>query len=174
MRPESAPPNLQHQQEKPKSKMPFFKDFRRRKTSKDSRQLANGSNDSDRSDGTMATTKSSSTLNSVYASSTPASSIQPHQSTPSLPLNKSTSNLNSIQSTPLPQRPMPLSSVSNRSSFMVRETGSDLSNWNCADSHSKGTNTPSINGTTTPKNPLSNFAPRVLSVSDNSWVCWAL
>lgn len=44
-----------------------------------------------------------------------------------------------------------MSSVSNRSSFM-------------------GLNSPSVNGLTTPQKPTSAFAPRILSVSDNSWV----
>lgn len=33
-----------------------------------------------------------------------------------------------------------------------------------------GMNTPSINGTTMPQKPTTEFAPRILSVSDNSWV----
>lgn len=33
-----------------------------------------------------------------------------------------------------------------------------------------GLSTPSINGTTTLKMPVSSFAPRILSISDNSWV----
>ncbi|CAF9907604.1 hypothetical protein IMSHALPRED_005584 [Imshaugia aleurites] len=129
--------------------MPFFKEFRRKKTSSKTEQSLDSSNDSNGSNGTngaVPTTKSSSTINSVYASSTPPSSIQPHQSTPNLVTSKSTGAM-----TPLPQRPVPLTSVSNRSSFM-------------------GMNTPSINGTITPKMPTSSFAPRVLSVSDNSWV----
>ena len=98
--------------------MPFFKEFRRKKTiSKTDKSpiRSNDSNGSNGTNGTVPTTKSSSTINSVYASSTPPSSIQPHQSTPNLVLSKSTGAM-----TPLPQRPIPLSSVSNRSSFMVR------------------------------------------------------
>ena len=127
--------------------MPFFKELRRKKTSS---QIENSSNDSNSSDsnGTAPNlNKSSSTLNSVYnGTSTPASSVQPGQSTHSLTPSKSNGTMTS-----LPQRPMAFSSVNNRSSFM-------------------GLNTPSINGTTTPKVPVSAFAPRVLSVSDNSWV----
>ena len=95
--------------------MPFFKELRRKKTSSKTGKFPNSSNNSNDSNGTVPTTKSSSTINSVYASSTPPSSIQPHQSTPTLVTSKSTGAM-----TPLPQRPMPLSSVSNRSSFMVR------------------------------------------------------
>ena len=98
--------------------MPFFREFRRRKTNsktENSPDSSNHSNGSNGTNGTVPTTKSSSTINSVYASSTPPSSIQPHQSTPNLVMSKSTGAM-----TPLPQRPMPLSSVSNRSSFMVR------------------------------------------------------
>lgn len=75
---------------------------------------SNGSNGSDHSEGTAPTTKSSSTLNSLYGTSTPSSSIQPNQSTPNLVASKSTASIAA-----LPQRPMPLSSVSNRSSFIV-------------------------------------------------------
>jgi len=97
--------------------MPFFKELRRRKTgSRPNKSPPNGTKSSNESNGTMPVTKSSSTLNSVYGSSTPPSSIQPHQSTPNLVMSKSTSTMTA---TPLPQRPMPLSSVSNRSSAMV-------------------------------------------------------
>lgn len=97
--------------------MPFFKELRRRKTgSRANKSLPNGLKSSNESNGTMPITKSSSTLNSVYGSSTPPSSIQPHQSTPNLVTSKSAS---AMTATPLPQRPMPLSSVSNRSSLMV-------------------------------------------------------
>ena len=133
--------------------MPFLKDFRRRKIGsrfENSNSAGNASNSSE-SNGTVPTlNKSTSTLNSQSnGTSTPSSSIPPSQSTTNLhTLTKSKSNgtMNS-----LPQRPMPLSSVSNRSSFM-------------------GLNTPSINGTITPKTQLSTFAPRILSISDNSWV----
>lgn len=97
--------------------MSFFKELRRRKTgSRANKSLPNGLKSSSESSGTMPITKSSSTLDSVYGSSTPPSSIQPHQSTPNLVTSKSASTMTA---TPLPQRPMPLSSVSNRSSLMV-------------------------------------------------------
>ena len=101
--------------------MPFFKELRRRKTGLKTEKPdktdrpSNGSTDSNGSNGAVAPSKSSSTLNSVYGSSTPPSSIQPHQSTPNLAKSKSQTTMNS-----LPQRPMPLSGVSNRSSFIVR------------------------------------------------------
>ena len=97
--------------------MPFFKELRRKKTSSKpdkSPNKSNDSNDSNGTNGTVPTTKSSSTINSLYASSTTPSSVQAHQSTPTLITSKSTSALN-----PLPQRPVPLTSVSNRSSFLV-------------------------------------------------------
>lgn len=97
--------------------MPFFKELRRRKTSsRADRSPHNGTKSSNESNSTMPITKSSSTINSVYGSSTPPSSIQPHHSTPNLVTSKS-AIINTA--TPLPQRPMPLSSVSNRSSLMV-------------------------------------------------------
>lgn len=98
--------------------MPFFKELRRRKTGLKTDKTdspSNGSTDSGGSSGAVAPSKSSSTLNSVYGSSTPPSSIQPNQSTPNLAPSKSQTTMNS-----LPQRPMPLGGVSNRSSFVVR------------------------------------------------------
>ena len=94
--------------------MPFFKDLRRRKANSKTANSANRSNESNESNATVPTTKSSSTLDSIYATSTPASSIQPHQSTPNFVTSRSASTM-----TPTPQRPTPLGSVSNRSSFMV-------------------------------------------------------
>ena len=156
--------------------MPFFKELRRRKTaSKAEKSIPNGIKNSNESNGTsdstMPTTKSSSTLNSVYGSSTPSSSIQPHQSTPNLVMSKSASTMTP---NPLPQRPMPLGSVGNRSSFMVGTTqhSYQLKGDASADYHlEQGSNTPSVNGTATPKLPTSTFAPRIMTISDNSWVC---
>ncbi|KAL6721112.1 hypothetical protein ACLMJK_000212 [Lecanora helva] len=126
--------------------MPFFKELRRRKTgSKAEKTPPDDTKTSDDSNGTsddtVPTTKSSSTLNSLYGSSTPPSSIQPHQSTPNLVMSKSASTMTP---NPLPQRPMPLSSGLNT--------------------------TPSVTGTTTPKIPISTFAPRIVTLPDNSWI----
>ncbi|KAL9099916.1 MAG: hypothetical protein Q9163_004643 [Psora crenata] len=106
-----------------------------------------GSNSSDSNVTAQTINKSSSTLNSLCnGASTPASSIlQPNHSAPNLTNSKSNGT-----TTSLPQRPVPVNSLSNRTSVM-------------------GLNAPSINGTITPKMPLSPFAPRVLSISDNSW-----
>lgn len=109
--------------------MPFFKELRRKKTgskTEKSTDTSNNSNGSNGSNGAVPPSKSSSTLNSVYDSSTPPSSIQPNQSTPNLVTTKSGStvapllNKSASTVTSLPQRPVPLSSVSNRSSFTVR------------------------------------------------------
>ncbi|KAL2045488.1 hypothetical protein N7G274_001916 [Stereocaulon virgatum] len=131
--------------------MPFFKELRRRKTGlkQDKSQDSSTDSNSNDSNGTVPPSKSSSTLNSVYGSSTttPPSSIQPHQSTPTLPKSKSATTMAS-----LPHRPMPLSGTSNRSSYI------------------QGLNAPSINGSITPKVPTSAFAPRIVSISNNSWV----
>jgi len=106
--------------------MPFFKELRRKKTTSKIEKTTDNSTDSNGSNGTVPLSKSSSTLNSVYDSSTPPSSIQPNQSTPNLVTTKSGSTVTPLLSksastmTALPQRPMPLSSVSNRSSLAVR------------------------------------------------------
>ncbi|MCJ1224161.1 hypothetical protein MMC12_000805 [Toensbergia leucococca] len=124
--------------------MPFFKDLRRR--SKASPQADQSSNGSNGSNGTDVTTQSSSTLDSMYGTSTPASSIQPHASSPNLVITKSTSTIS-----PPPQRPVASTSSSNRYSVA-------------------GMSTASVNGASTQKVLTSPFAPRILSVSDNSWV----
>ncbi|KAL9603667.1 MAG: hypothetical protein Q9219_000986 [cf. Caloplaca sp. 3 TL-2023] len=134
--------------------MPFFKELRRRKTSSKSDNLPpSGSGASSDSTGTVPTTKSSSTLSSLYGSnSTPASSIQPYQSTGNLDnvANKSAGTT----SNPPPQRPIPLGHgmASKRSSV----AGMSIAQ--------------SVNGNTVPKIPTSTYAPRVLSITDNSWV----
>ncbi|KAL8909301.1 MAG: hypothetical protein Q9207_000311 [Kuettlingeria erythrocarpa] len=102
----------------------------------------------------MPTTKSSSTLSSSYgATSTPASSIQPHQSTPNLNLTTTASKLSNTIAQP-PQRPVALAQgmASNRNS---------VAGMSIAQSTGSGS---------APKQPTSAFAPRILSVTDNSWV----
>ncbi|KAL8862561.1 MAG: hypothetical protein Q9178_001059 [Gyalolechia marmorata] len=129
--------------------MPFFKELRRRKTSsKSDNSLPTASAASTESNGTVATTKSSSTLSSFYGSnaiSTPASSIKPNLSNANLSL---TINKSGSTSNPQPQRPIALGvgMAGNRSSVA------------------------SFNGCLTPKLPASAFAPRILSITDNSWV----
>ncbi|KAL8928542.1 MAG: hypothetical protein Q9208_001776 [Pyrenodesmia sp. 3 TL-2023] len=134
--------------------MPFFKELRRRRTSaKANNTPPNGSSTSTESNGTVPTTKSSSTLSSFYgANSTPASSIQPHQSTPNLNLTSTASKLSNNISQP-PQRPVALGQgmAGNRNSVA-------------------GMSIQSISSGPASKQQTSAFAPRVLSVTDNSWV----
>ncbi|KAL8675417.1 MAG: hypothetical protein Q9168_000248 [Polycauliona sp. 1 TL-2023] len=135
--------------------MPFFKDLRRRKTgSKSENSLPSASAASTQSNGTVPTTKSSSTLSSFYgtnSTSTPASSIQPSHSNPNLTL---TTNKSANLITPTPQRPVALGSAmaGNRNSVAGMST------------------TQSFTGGPPPKPPVSPFAPRILSITDNSWV----
>ncbi|KAL8987366.1 MAG: hypothetical protein Q9177_003415 [Variospora cf. flavescens] len=131
--------------------MPFFKELRRRKTvAKSSKTSPNGSSASTESNGTVPTTKSSSTLSSFYGSnSTTASSIQ--QSTPNLILTASKPSPAISQPS---QRPIALGQgmASNRNSV----AGLSMAQ--------------SVNGGPASKLPTSAFAPRVLSITDNSWV----
>ncbi|MCJ1420463.1 hypothetical protein MMC32_006820 [Xylographa parallela] len=123
--------------------MPFFKDLRRR--SKASFKTEKSSNDSDGSNGSEPTDKSSITLDSIYGASTTPSSLHPSLS------NLALSKPNGAGAMPPPARPSPANSSNNRYSIT-------------------GLTSPVSNGTSTPKLPLSPYAPRVLSVSDNSWV----
>ncbi|KAI9845443.1 MAG: hypothetical protein M1837_004921 [Sclerophora amabilis] len=122
--------------------MPFFKDLKDlRRRSKASIRTSKSSSES--TNGNLPTTKSSSTLGSLYASTTPPSSIQPAQSSPSLVTP------NGAQQ-PAQQRP-PIAPLSNRYSIT-------------------GLNSFSQSGTATPPVPVSPYSPKVLSVSENSWV----
>ncbi|KAI4245733.1 MAG: hypothetical protein L6R40_002261 [Gallowayella cf. fulva] len=133
--------------------MPFFKELRRRKTSsKSDNSPPTNSAASNNSNGTVPTTKSSSTLSSLYGSnSTPASSIQPNQSTPNL-IPSATKSASTIG--PPPQRPVALgvSTANNRNS---------VASMSLLQSGNSGP---------APKFPTSAYAPRILSVTDNSWV----
>ncbi|KAI9850755.1 MAG: hypothetical protein M1838_005166 [Thelocarpon superellum] len=146
--------------------MPFFKDLRRRSrasfltsNSTDDLATANGNGHAHavvngtgnghlaaNDDGKAPATQSSSTLSSGYGSSTPPSSIQYQLSAPNL------QGLASAQP-PVPPRPSlpPSPQVNNRYSIT-------------------GLGTPSINGSIRPTQPTSPLAPRVWSVSENSWV----
>ncbi|KAL8973346.1 MAG: hypothetical protein Q9183_000039 [Haloplaca sp. 2 TL-2023] len=131
--------------------MPFFKELRRRKTSSksDNTLTPNGSSASAESNGTA---QSSSTLSSFYGSnSTPASSIQPNQSTPNL--NQITSKANNTTSA-AQQRPVTLATGAAYNRYSV--AGMSMAQ--------------SVNGGAVGKNPTSAFAPRVFSITDNSWV----
>ncbi|KAL9042920.1 MAG: hypothetical protein Q9180_000243 [Flavoplaca navasiana] len=135
--------------------MPFFKELRRRKTSsKSENSLPTASASSTESNGTVPTTKSSSTLSSFYGSnttSTPASSIQPSHSNPNLTL---TINKSGTATNPIPQRPVALGTgmAGNRNSVAGLSTMQ------------------SFNNGLVPKPPAPTFAPRILSITDNSWV----
>ncbi|KAL8986528.1 MAG: hypothetical protein Q9205_000043 [Flavoplaca limonia] len=137
--------------------MPFFKELRRRKTSSKSENslpTASASAPSTESNGTVPTTKSSSTLSSFYGSnttSTPASSIQPSHSNPNLTL---TINKSGTATNPIPQRPVALGTgmAGKRNSVAVLSTMQ------------------SFNSGPVPKPPAPTFAPRILSITDNSWV----
>ena len=95
--------------------MPFFKDLRRRTASFRSNKSnsPDGSRGSNGTNSSVPDTRSSSTLNSVYATSTPPSTIQPHASTPNL--------TNSVSGTgaPVPPRPAPVTLSSSRLSMVV-------------------------------------------------------
>ncbi|KAI4204661.1 MAG: hypothetical protein LQ350_000976 [Teloschistes chrysophthalmus] len=137
--------------------MPFFKELRRRKTSsKSDITPPNGSTASHDSNGTVPTTKSSSTLSSFYGTnSTPASSIQPHQSSPNLvlPVSKGGSTVNPPPPPP-PQRPLAHGASTNTNRNSV--AGMSMAQ--------------SVNGGPASKMPTSAFAPRILSITENSWV----
>ncbi|MCJ1471423.1 hypothetical protein MMC13_000062, partial [Lambiella insularis] len=126
--------------------MPFFKDLRRR--SKASFRTEKSSNDSDGSNASEPTTKSSTTLGSVYGASTNPSSLQPSLS--NLTISKPNGE-GALPPPPPATRPPPANSPINRYSMT-------------------GVTSPTSNGSSTPKLPLSAYAPRVLSVSENSWV----
>ncbi|KAN0070457.1 putative peptidase family domain containing protein [Elaphomyces granulatus] len=130
--------------------MPFFKDLRRRsKTS-----FRTSSSPEGQSNGDMMAGKSTSTLDTLSSNNTPPSSIKPNRSSPSLPTllksNGASSGSSTQASTP-PQRPVPISSQSNRNSWAAASVLS-------------------VNGTIRTPLPASPYAPRVVSISDNSWV----
>ncbi|KAJ5808372.1 hypothetical protein N7474_009641 [Penicillium riverlandense] len=131
--------------------MPFFKQLRRR--SKASFHASSRSTDSKSSHNVeMVSGKSDSTIDtSSYASITPPSSIKPNMSSPNLPslteLNGSTTPV-----PPLPQqRPGPFATHSQRNSVI-------------------GSSSSSINGLYRSPTPSSPYAPRIVSIADNSWV----
>lgn len=99
--------------------MPFFKELRRR-----SRASFRTSDSSAESNGTVPTTKSTSTLNSSYGASTPPSSVQPNGSTSNVTATKSNGD---STTPPLPPRPSVAPLKSNRNSTVVRDhTSSSL------------------------------------------------
>ncbi|KAI9367129.1 putative peptidase family-domain-containing protein [Aspergillus egyptiacus] len=133
--------------------MPLFKNLRRRSRNNlrsPSRSTENGT----QPNGEMISGKSSSTLDSAsYSSVTPPSSIKPDLSTHNLPsLNGSNGSTNGTSSPhPVPQQRPPVRSISQRNSYF-------------------GGASPSMNGATRSPPPSSPYAPRVISISENSWV----
>ncbi|PYH93288.1 hypothetical protein BO71DRAFT_4641 [Aspergillus ellipticus CBS 707.79] len=137
--------------------MPLFKQLRRRSKANINRSKSpeTKSNES-QSNGEMTSGKSSSTLETAsYSSLTPPSSIKPNLSSPNLPsLSESNGASNSAVSpvSAPPQRPGLLSTPSQRNSAYF---GSNMS----------------VNGSASRSpTPSSPYAPRLVSVSDNSWV----
>ncbi|KAL5333105.1 putative peptidase family-domain-containing protein [Aspergillus crustosus] len=133
--------------------MPLFKNLRSRsrssfRSTSRSTEKSNGT----QSNGDVTSGKSSSTIDSAsYSSVTPPSSIKPNISNNHLPLLNGSSN---GTSSPLPvpqQRPPPTVSPSQRNSYF-------------------GGSSPSINGANRSPAPSSPYAPRIISISENSWV----
>ncbi|KAH8692672.1 putative zinc metallo proteinase [Talaromyces proteolyticus] len=128
--------------------MSIFKELRRRSKA----SFRTNTSGVSHSNGDMTSGQSSSTLETSYSSSTPPSSIKPTLSTSNLQtLSKSVSGSETPMQSPPPQRPVPISSQSNRNSFYA------------------GNSSPANGSIRTPA-PTSPYAPRILSVSDNSWV----
>ncbi|OQE41194.1 hypothetical protein PENCOP_c005G05730 [Penicillium coprophilum] len=126
--------------------MPFFKDLRRRSKATFHKTPSQSVEE--------VSAKSSSTVDTAsHNSITPPSSIRPTLSTPSLPaLNESeTSSAVSTPVAPPTQRPGHLVAGSQRNSVI-------------------GSSSSSVNGVYRSQAPVSPYAPRVVSVADNSWV----
>ncbi|KAJ5293916.1 hypothetical protein PENANT_c009G08065 [Penicillium antarcticum] len=124
--------------------MPFFKELRRRSKASFQKTPAPSVEE--------VSGKSSSTIDtSSHSSITPPSSIRPTLSSPSLPALSESNG--STASTPVapPQRPGPSVLNSQRNSVI-------------------GSSASSINGLYRTQVPSSPYAPRIVSVSDNSWV----
>ncbi|CRG85942.1 hypothetical protein PISL3812_02945 [Talaromyces islandicus] len=128
--------------------MAIFRELRRR--SKASFRT-NTSGDS-KSNDDMTSGQSSSTLETAYSSSTPPSSLKPTLSTANLQtLSETASGSETLMQSPPPQRPVPITSQSNRNSCYA------------------GISSPTNSSIRSPA-PTSPYAPRIISVSDNSWV----
>ncbi|CAI7635811.1 unnamed protein product [Penicillium glandicola] len=125
--------------------MPFFKDLRRRSKAPFQKNPSHTVEE--------VSAKSSSTIDTSSNNSiTPPSSIRPTLSTPSLPaLNESESSAVSTPVAPPTQRLGPLVTGAQRNSVI-------------------GSSASSVNGMYRSQAPVSPYAPRVVSVADNSWV----
>lgn len=135
--------------------MPFFTQLRRRSRAsfRTNRSAESKSNES-QSNGEMTSGKSSSTLETAsYSSVTPPSSIKPTASSPNLPsLSEGNGSVNGSQLQVPTQRPGPHTLQSQRNSTVM--SGSAMS----------------VNGAARSPTPSSPYAPRIISISDNSWV----
>ncbi|PYH76742.1 hypothetical protein BO82DRAFT_295515 [Aspergillus uvarum CBS 121591] len=136
--------------------MPLFKTLRRRSKASftTTKSPETKSTESHQSNGDVTSGQSSSTLETASSSSlTPPSSIKPTLSSPNLPsLSESSSTPSAISPLAVPpQRPGPLTTSSQRNSAYF---GSTMS----------------VNGVGRSPTPSSPYAPRIISVSENSWV----
>ncbi|OJJ51603.1 hypothetical protein ASPZODRAFT_54679 [Penicilliopsis zonata CBS 506.65] len=139
--------------------MPFFKDLRRRSRAS---FRTNKSSETASHNGEMTSGKSSSTLESSSRSSiTPPSSIRPNLSSPNLPslntfnINGGSPNGNGSNGPPVLVTPRPgLSPISPSQRSSTYGGSSNLS----------------VNATIRSPTPTSPYAPRIISVSENSWV----
>lgn len=151
--------------------MPSFLNDLRRLSSRSFRSDRSSQRSSDSSAG-LPSTKSTSTLNTAGGSTTPPST---------LPSEKSSSNLQTIASSstnpapPVSIRPSVYPSQSSRYSITVRHLLRPVTRVCTSLTSTQGASTinlPTSPGGTPPRSqiPTSPFAPRVLTVSDNSWV----
>ena len=124
----------------------FLKDIRRRSRASfrtdRSTDSSNGSGFNS-TNGSVPTTKSSSTLNSTYGGTTP----------PALTNSNSASNLQTLANLPPPPPARPTISTSSSNRYSV--------------SGMSGLGSPSQKSSL----PTSPYAPRILSISENTWVC---
>ncbi|KOS46027.1 hypothetical protein ACN38_g2966 [Penicillium nordicum] len=124
--------------------MPFFKDLRRRSKATFHKTPSHSVEE--------VSGKSSSTIDtSSHNSITPPSSIKPTHSTPSLPALNESETTSSVSVTPPTQRSGPMVAGSQRNSVI-------------------GSSSSSVNGVYRSQAPVSPYAPRLVSVADNSWV----
>ncbi|PKY08089.1 jacalin-like lectin domain-containing protein [Aspergillus campestris IBT 28561] len=134
--------------------MPFFKQLRRSRPSfRTTKSVESKSNES-HSNGEMTSGQSSTTLDtSSYSSVTPPSSIKPDRSSPNLPaLNEcNDNNANGADPPAVTQRP-PLHTTPMKRNSVVN--GSVMSS----------------NGASRSPSSSSPYAPRIISISDGSWV----
>jgi len=101
-----------------RNRMTFFKELRRR-----SKASFRTNDSSAESNGTVPTTKSSSTLNSSYGASTPPPSVRPDASTSNVTTVKSNGE---NKAPPIPARPAAAPLHSNRNSVIVRHDPSHV------------------------------------------------